>query len=115
MIIRRGEIWWAELPEPRGSEPGYDRPVVIVQSDVFNQTNINTVLVAAITGNLRMREMPGNVMLPKKSSGLAKPSVVNVTQLTTLNKSWLKSKVKQLPLDKMAEVEAGIRLVLALS
>ena len=115
MIIRRGEIWWAELAEPRGSEPGFDRPVVIIQSDIFNNTTINTVLVAAITSNLRMEGMPGNVHLSKKSSGLSKPSVVNVTQLLTLNKSWLKSKVKQLPLDKVAEVEAGILLVLSLT
>jgi mRNA interferase MazF len=115
MVIRRGEIWWAELAEPRGSEPGYDRPVVIIQSDIFNQTNINTVLAAAITSNLRMEGMPGNFLLSKKSSGLAKPSVVNVTQLMTVNKSWLKSKVKQLPLDEMAKLEAGIRLVLSLA
>jgi mRNA interferase MazF len=114
MVIRRGEIWWAELAEPRGSEPGYDRPVVIIQSDVFNHTSINTVLATTITSNLRMEGMPGNVHLSKKISGLTKPSVVNVTQLVTLNKSWLKSKVKQLPQDAMAEIEAGIRLVLAL-
>ncbi len=115
MVIQRGEIWWAELEEPRGSEPGFDRPVVIIQSDIFNRTTINTVLAAAITTNLRMEGMPGNVLLPKKSSGLAKPSVVNVTQLLTLNKSWLKSKVKQLSQSEMAKVEAGIRLVLSLT
>jgi mRNA interferase MazF len=114
MIIQRGEIWWASLDEPRGSEPGYDRPVVIVQADDFNRTNINTVLVAAITSNLRMEGMPGNVLLSKQSSGLAKSSVVNVTQLATINKSWLTKKVKQLPQDVMTNVDLGLRLVLAL-
>jgi mRNA interferase MazF len=114
MIIQRGEIWWASLDEPRKSDPGYDRPVIIVQADDFNRTNINTVLVAVITSNLRMEGMPGNVLLSKRASGLTKPSVVNVTQLATINKSWLRKKIKQLPQDAMANIDAGLKLVLAL-
>ena len=80
MVIRRGEIWWADLPEPTGSEPGYRRPVMVVQSDDFNRSRIATTVVVAVTSNLNLVQMPGNVLLPKKATGLAKDSVANVSK-----------------------------------
>jgi len=78
----RGEIWWANLSEPVGSEPGYRRPVLIIQDDTFNQSRINTVIVAVITSNVQLAEAPGNVSLPSQASGLPKDSVVNVSQIS---------------------------------
>ncbi len=78
--MHRGEIWWASLSQPRGSEPGYDRPVVIISADEFNRGGINTVCVAVITSNNRLAEAPGNFKLSEQSSGLSKDSVVNVSQ-----------------------------------
>ena len=86
MVIERGQIWWADLPEPRGSGPGYEHPVVIIQSDNFNQTKLNTVIGAVITSNLNLAEMPGNTLLLKNQSELPKDSVVNVTQIVRLIK-----------------------------
>jgi mRNA interferase MazF len=114
MVIERGEIWWASLAKPRGSEPGYSRPVLIVQSDDFNRSRISTVIVAAITTNARLAEAPGNVLLSRKSSGLPKESVVNVSQLITLDRAFLAKKVRKLAKRELAAVEAGLQLVLSL-
>ena len=113
-MIRRGEIWWADLPDPAGSEPGYRRPVLVLSSDAFNRSNIATVIVAAITSNLQLAEAPGNVRLARKVSGLPRVSVVNVSQILTLNKVRLGAKVRELPAATMTEVETGIRRVLEL-
>src|SRR5919198_4131961 len=94
--MQRGEIWWASLGLPRGSEPGYRRPVVIVQSNEFNRSRINTVIVAVITSNLRLADAPGNVQISDKGSGLNKPSVINVSQLVTLDKAFLTGCVSKL-------------------
>ncbi|HEY2390157.1 MAG TPA: type II toxin-antitoxin system PemK/MazF family toxin [Candidatus Angelobacter sp.] len=110
----RGEIWWADLPEPRGSEPGFRRPVLIIQADSFNRSGIRTVIVAVITGNLRLAELPGNIFLPAQKNGLPRDSVVNVSQLITLDHSFLTEEVGKLPGPLMAEVDAGLRLVLQL-
>jgi mRNA interferase MazF len=110
----RGEIWWAKLPIPSSSEPGYKRPLVIVQSDAFNQSRINTVIAAVVTSNLRLSEAPGNVPLSKKDANLPKKSVVNVSQLITVDKSYLTEKAGELSPEKLKELEAGIRLVLSL-
>jgi mRNA interferase MazF len=112
--VERGEIWWANLPAPTGSEPGYRRPVLIVQSDVFNQTHIRTVLVAAITSNLKLGDAPGNVVLATRSSGLLHDSVVNVSQVLAVDKAFLVEPVHTLSARIMAQVDAGLRLVLAL-
>ena len=112
--MTRGEIWWADLPEPRGSEPGYRRPVLVIQSNSFNQSGIRTVVVAILTSNLRLAEAPGNVLLPAKVSGLPRDSVVNVSQLLTLDRSFLTEEVGKLPSRVLAEVNAGLRLVLEL-
>lgn len=110
----RGEIWWADLGEPRNLEPGYRRPVLIVQEDHFNQSNLATVIVLALTSNLRYRGFPGNVFLSQAQSGLEKNSVINLTQLTTIDKSWLDEYVSDLPAELMVQVESGLSLVLGL-
>jgi mRNA interferase MazF len=112
--MTRGEIWWATLPDPGASEPGYRRPVLIVQSNAFNQSAIRTVIVAVITSNLRLAEAPGNVMLRKRESRLAKDSIVNVSQLLTLSKNFLVRRVARIPPARLREVEDGLRLVLSL-
>jgi mRNA interferase MazF len=114
VVTRRGEIWWATLPEPKASEPGYRRPVLIVQSDVFNRSAIQTVIVAVITSNLRLAAAPGNVMLRRRESRLAKDSVINVSQLVTLSKDFLVDRVGRIPPARIQEVEGGLRLVLSL-
>jgi mRNA interferase MazF len=114
MLIGRGEIWWASLPVPSGSEPGYRRPVLVVQSNTFNQSRIGTVVAIAITSNTRLAGAPGNVLLSTRSSGLPKPSVANVSQVMTLDRAMLDKKVKSLATLELARVEAGLRLVLAL-
>lgn len=112
--MQRGEIWWAQLPRPKGSEPGFRRPVLVVQSDAFNRSRIQTVVVAALTSNLRLAEAPGNVLVKRRATGLDKDSVVNVSQLLTLDRSFLYEHLTILPPATMARVEAGIRLVLDL-
>ena len=112
--IKRGEIWWASLDVPTGSEPGFRRPVVVVQADPFNDSKINTVIAAVVTSNLRLAEAPGNMRLTKRQSGLRKDSVVNVSQLVTLDKSFLTERVARLPPSKQQELDDGLRLVLSL-
>lgn len=112
--MKRGEVWWASLPDPVGSGPGLRRPVVIVQSNAFTESRIATVIVAVVTSNLALAEAPGNVRLAKSESGLPQPSVINVSQLITVDKSILTGKVKSLPSSVMRRVEDGIRLVLSL-
>ena len=112
--MKRGEIWWATLPAPRASEPGYRRPVLIVQSDAFNQSAIHTVIAAVITSNFRLAAAPGNTILRKRESRLGKDSVINVSQLVTLSKEFLVSRVGTIPPACIREVEDGLRLVLSL-
>ena len=112
--MQRGDIYRASLRSPTGSETGYRRPVLIVQSDDFNKSRIETVLVAILTSNLRLRDAPGNVFLTKRTTGLAKDSVVNVSQVVTLDKSFLTERVSTISMDKIDEVDDGLRLVLNL-
>lgn len=112
--MQRGDIWWASLRPPTGSEPGYRRPVLIIQTDDFNKSRINTVVVAILTSNLRLQTAPGNVFLTKLSIGLTKDSVVNVSQVVTLDKSFLTERISTISADKMADVDDGLRLVLNL-
>lgn len=114
MVIERGDIWWASLPSPAGSGPGYDRSVLVVQSDAFNRSRIQTVAVAIITSNLGRAKSPGNVLIQRKSSGLPRPSVVNVSQIMSLDRSYLRRKVKRLADAEMRQVDAGLRLFLSL-
>jgi mRNA interferase MazF len=112
--VRRGEVWWADLDEPRGSEPGYHRPVLVVQADSFNRSRLSTVLVVVLTSNLRLAEAPGNVLVPAKAAGLPKDSVANVSQIVTLDREFFERQTGRLPTRLMAAVDAGLKLVLAL-
>ena len=113
-MIGRGEIWWAGLPEPVGSEPGYRRPILVVQSDDFNRSRIDTIIAVAISSNLRLANAPGNVLLPHRATGLAKDSVANVSQVITTDKSFLTEYVGSLPQYLLEQVENGLRLVMSL-
>ena len=112
--MQQGDVWWAELPEPDGSGPGYRRPVVVVQSDEFNASRIQTVVVVAVTSNLRLVAAPGNVSIGRRGTGLSRDSVVNVSQLLTLDKRTLTDKAGKLSTPKVREVQDGLRMVLAL-
>jgi mRNA interferase MazF len=107
-------VWWANLPDPVGSGPGYRRPVVIIQADPFNASRVRTVIVAAISSSSRITAAPGNVHLPTRTSGLHRDSVINVTQLLAVDKDLLLQRVGQLPPYKLHELDDGLRLVLAL-
>lgn len=109
--MRRGELWWATLPQPSASEPGFRRPVLIVQADAFNRSGIRTVIAAVLTSNLRLAEVPGNVELNTDESGLPKDSVVNVSQIVSIDRSRLDERVGVIPLDKLESVNRGLRLV----
>ena len=102
------------MPEPQGSEPGFTRPVVIIQSDLFNLADINTVIVAVVTSNLRMGDMPGNVVVERAQSSLPRDSVINVTQIMTVDKSILREMVGRLPERVMIVVDDGLTQVLGL-
>ena len=112
--MKRGEIWWASLLDPAGSEPGYRRPVLIVQSDEFNRSGIRTVICAAITSNQNLAGAPGNVHLSTRASGLPKPSVVNVSQLISLDRTRLTERIKGIDTPSMLQVDDGLRLILTL-
>lgn len=114
MEIRRGEIWWANLAEPRGSGPGYRRPVLIVQADSFNRSRIATLLCVVLTTNLRLVAAPGNVLVTSGAAGLPKDSVANVSQLITLDRAYLDEHVGRLPPRLMDAVDLGLKLVLGL-
>ncbi len=111
--VRQGEIYWIDLGSPVGSEPAYLHPHVIVQSDVYNRSRLRTVIVCALTSNLRRAELPGNVLLAAGEANLPRPSVVNVTQLFTVDRSELGESVGRLSRRRVREIVAGVRLVLA--
>lgn len=112
--MKRGDIWWANVPVPTGSGPGHRRPVVVVQSDPFNDSRISTVIVVILTSNLALSKAPGNVRLGKRESGLSKASVVNVSQIFTVDRSLLRKRVKMLRSGIMDRVDAGLAMVLGL-
>lgn len=112
--MRRGEIWWAELPDPEGSTPGYRRPVIVMQSDRFNRTRIRTVLVLILTSNLDLALAPGNVLIRRQDSGLPKDSVANVTQVYTIDREMLTERVCTLTAALLHAIEDGLRIVLEL-
>lgn len=111
-MISQGDIYWIELDEPEGSEPGYKHPHVIVQNNLFNSSKIKTVLVCPLTTNLKRATAPGNLLIEKKESSLPKDSVVNVSQVFTVDKSQLDEYIGTLSAKRMAEILDGIRLVL---
>lgn len=114
MVVQRREVWWADLEEPRASEPGFRRPLLIVQADSFNRSRLRTVIGVEITSNVRLLDAPGNVLLASKVTGLPKDSVANVMQPITLDREYLAARVGRIPLALMAQVDAGLRLVLDL-
>jgi mRNA interferase MazF len=113
-VIERGSVWWADLGEPRGSEPGYRRPLLVIQADAFNRSRIETVIAAILTSNLRLLDAPGNVLISARTSGLRRDSVANVSQLITVNREDLQERSGQVDAETMRRVNAGLRLVLEL-
>jgi len=113
-VIQRGEVWWANLDEPRGSEPGFRRPVLVVQNDAFNRSRIATVIAVALTSNLGLIDAPGNVLLPARASGLKKDSVANVSQVVTLDRDSLVKRAGRIDAAAMRDVDQGLRLALSL-
>jgi mRNA interferase MazF len=111
-VTLQGEIWWADLSDPAGSEPGFRGPVVVIQGDAFNRSRIGTVVCVVLTSNLRWAEAPGNVLLSSKLTGLPKDSVANVSQIATLDRSTLTDRVGKLPTAKLDLVLSGIDIVL---
>jgi mRNA interferase MazF len=112
VVIAQGEVWWADLGEPTGSEPGFRRPVVVVQGDAFNRSSLRTVVCVSLTSNLRWAEAPGNVLLPAKATGLPRDSVANVSQLVTVDRDALTDRTGVLSASSMELVLAGIDVVL---
>jgi mRNA interferase MazF len=113
MVISQGDVWWADLGEPVGSQPGYRRPVVVVQSDSFNRSHIATVVCIPLTTNLRLADAPGNIALDSDVTGLPKDSVANVSQPTTLDRASLTERVGKLPDSKLDLVLYGLDVVLS--
>lgn len=112
--MRRGEIWWADLGRAAGSSPAKRRPVLVVQADSFNDSQITTVMVAVVTSNQRLADAPGNVSISRRSSKLKQVSVVNVSQIATVNKDALADRVSSLDVETMDRIDAGLRLSLGL-
>lgn len=111
-MIGQGDVWWADLPDPRGSAPGFRRPVVVVQGDAFNRSRIATVICVPLTSNTAWAEAPGNVLLRRRSTGLDRDSVANVSQVVTLDRTVLSERVGKLSSAKLDLVLAGIDVVL---
>ena len=112
MVISQGEVWWADLRVPTGSEPGFRRPVVVVQGDALNRSRIATVVCVPLTSNLKWAEAPGNVLLTARSTRLPKDSVANVSQIVALDKSFLTERVGKLSAAKVELLLSGIDVVL---
>ena len=112
-MTAQGEVWWADLAEPSGSEPGFRRPVVVVQGDAFNRSRIATVVCVALTSNLRWADAPGNVLLTARATGLPKDSVANVSQPVTLDRASLSEHAGSLPPAKLDLILYGIDVVLS--
>lgn len=112
--MRRGEIWWADLGEPVGSGPGYRHPVVVISTNVFNESRISTLIVVIVTSNLRLAAAPGNVKVSPRDTGLNRDSVINVSQVLTLDKGRLLEKVGNLAPERLVMVEQGLRLSMGL-
>lgn len=112
MVVSRGDVYWASLPDPRGSAPGFRRPVVVVQGDAFNQSRIATVVVVPLTSNLRWAAAPGNVMFAARRTGLPRDSVANVSQIIAIDRAVLTERTGHLAEDELSLILAGIDTVL---
>jgi mRNA interferase MazF len=114
VVIQRGDVYWVDLGEPQGSRPALRRPVLIVSDDLYNSSNIATVIAVVLTGNLALADMPGNVYVPDGDAGLPRPSVVNVTSLLTLGKDELGKKAGRVRAPTLRQVDDGLKEVLGL-
>jgi mRNA interferase MazF len=112
MVISQGELYWVDMAEPKESEPGYRHPFVIVQNDAFNRSNINTVVACSLTSNIKLASSPGNILLKKGDGNLPKASVVNISQVATINKSDLKQKIGKLSKENIEKIIEGIEFLL---
>ena len=112
MVIAQGDIFWLDTGAPRGSGPGYRRPHVVIQNDIFNASRIQTTVLCAVTSNLTRAKAPGNLLLRKGEANLSRSSVVNVSQVVTVDKSILREKIGTLSRQRVLEIVAGLRLVL---
>ncbi len=111
-MVKQGEVYWIDLGEPRGSEPGYRHPHLVIQNNLFNHSRINTVVVCALTSNLKRGKAPGNITLKQGEANIPKKSVVNITQIFTVNKSDLSEKIGILSKKRFTEVLRGLNLLL---
>lgn len=111
MVINQGDIYWVRLRKPSGSEPGYRHPHVVVQNNLFNRSRISTVVVVSLTSNIKRAKAPGNVLLDKVEANLTKKSIVNISQIFTVNKSDLEEKIGTLSRKRLDEVLTGVRLI----
>jgi len=111
MVIRKGSIYWVDFSPGKGSEPMGRRPGLVVQNDLLNDSKLNTVIVVAITSTLRFGELPGNIILQKGEANLPKRSVVNLTQIKTVDKHSLKEKIGSLTQKRLADVYEGMKLI----
>ncbi|MEW5948304.1 MAG: type II toxin-antitoxin system PemK/MazF family toxin [Thermodesulfobacteriota bacterium] len=111
MVIEQGEIYWVDLGQPSGSEPGYRHPHVVIQNNLFNASKINTVVICALTSNIKRAQAPGNVLLNKGEANLPKKSVVNISQIYTVNKNDLVEKIGKVSEKRFNEILKGIKLL----
>lgn len=114
MVVERGQVWWADLGEPSGSEPGFRRPVLVVQSDAFNRSRLRTVIAVVLSANPRLIDAPGNVLIPASASGLPKDSVANVSQVVTLDRDFLSDLAGRVRGQVLKDIDGGLRLVLGI-
>lgn len=113
-MVRRGEVWWADLPDPVGSGPGYLRPILIIQSDHFNKSKMATVIGVVITSNTRLARAPGNVLVPQGVASLTKESVVNDSQIVTIDRAILVNRIGVMPAPYLKQVEIGLQMTLGM-
>lgn len=111
MVVLQGDLLWVKLPVARGSEPAGHRPALVLQGNGFNKSRINTVIIAAITSNLKYANMPGNVSLKKGEAGMPKASVINLSQLHSIDRQYVEAKIGSLSGEKMKDVVEGLRLI----
>jgi mRNA interferase MazF len=111
MVIKQGEMYWIDLTEPKGSEPGYRHPHIVIQNNLFNASRINTIVVCSLTSNLKRAKAPGNVLLNQGEANLPKKSVVNISQIFTVNKADLVEKIGQVSDKRITEILDGIKLL----
>jgi mRNA interferase MazF len=114
LVIARGDIWWADLPVPSGSQPGNRRPVLVLQADEFNRSRLQTIIVVGITANVKRAVAPGNVLLPANATGLPRDSVANISQILSVDRQFFRDRVGPMPASLLRQIEDGVRLILSI-